>query len=243
MSPRSVKIRFQNQRQSARYHRTNPAPAPALAPAPVHTPTPPVGGPDMLHPTLSTWLKNMNKLSDLIDRLEELASAAHSDHKPQLQGQVAKLRATFKRQQERCVEFLRLSEEYANQYLLDISDEIQQQSSFLDMLEKRLDMAKTLRGQAVHLQKSYESGTVNVMKNVCETALSEPLPRDFDLFSEVHFVPGEIRRCYMELDKFWTEEIRSAIKALDTRRVDPNDVERWRGFKASLEQTIESWKV
>ncbi|KAI9434744.1 hypothetical protein F5148DRAFT_1006085 [Russula earlei] len=231
MSPRSVQIWFQNKRQSARQHRTNPAPAPA----PFHTPT--------LHPTLSTWLKNMNKLSDLIDRLEELASAAHSDHKPQLQGQVAKLRATFKRQQERCVEFLRLSEEYANQYLLDISDEIQQQSSFLDMLEKRLDMAKTLRGQAVHLQKSYESGTVYVMKNVCETALSEPLPRDFDLFSEVHFVLGEIRRCYMELDKFWTEEIRSAIKALETRRVDPNDVERWRGFKASLEQTIESWKT
>ncbi|KAI9450415.1 hypothetical protein F5148DRAFT_1290819 [Russula earlei] len=243
MSARSVQIWFQNKRQSDRQagrnvvnYPTNPAPAPA----PVHTTTPPVGRPEMLHPTLSTWLKNMNKLSDLIDRLEDLASGAHSDHKPQLQGQVAKLRATFKRQQERCVEFLRLSEEYANQYLLDISDEIQQQSSFLDMLEKRLDMAKTLRGQAVHLQKSYESGTVNVMKNV---SLSEPLPRDFDLFSEVHFVLGEIRRCYMELDKFWTEEIRSAIKALETRRVDPNDVERWRGFKASLEQTIESWKT
>jgi len=47
----------------------------------------------------------------------------------------------------------------------------------------------------------------------------------------------------MELDKFWTEEIRRAIKALETRRVDPDDVERWRGFKTSLEETIKSWKV
>jgi len=53
----------------------------------------------------------------------------------------------------------------------------------------------------------------------------------------------EIRRCYEDLDKFWTGEIRRAVKALETRYVDPRDVERWRGFKASLEQTIESWKV
>jgi len=75
------------------------------------------------------------------------------------------------------------------------------------------------------------------------SALSQPLPEDFDLLSEVHFVLGEIKRCYMELDKFWTEEIRRAVKALETRRVDPDDVERWRGFKTSLEETIESWKV
>ncbi|KAH9961539.1 hypothetical protein BC827DRAFT_1267541 [Russula dissimulans] len=198
--------------------------------------------PTMLHPTLSSWLENMNKLKDLIDRLQELASAAPSDHRPQLQRQVAMLRATFKKQQERCIEFLRLSEEYANRYLLDISAEIQQQSSFLEMLEKRLDMAKTLHGQAVHLRKSYESRTVDAMKNVCETALSQPLPEDFDLFREVHFVLGEIKRCYTELDKFWTEEISRAIKALKTRRVDPDDVEQWRGFKTSLEQTVESWK-
>jgi len=126
----------------------------------------------MLHPTLSTWLKNMNKLSDLIDHLQELASAAPSDHRPQLHRQVAKLRATFKRQQERCIEFLRLSEEYANRYLLDISSEIQQQSSFLDMLKERVNMAKTLHGQAVHLRKSYESGTMDAMKNACETGES-----------------------------------------------------------------------
>ena len=126
----------------------------------------------------------MNKLSDLIDHLQELASAAPSDHRPQLHRQVAKLRATFKRQQERCIEFLRLSEEYANRYLLDISAEIQQQSSFLDMLKERVNMAKTLHGQAVHLRKSYESGTVDAMKNVNKKADS-PVSQTFFIASIV----------------------------------------------------------
>jgi len=75
------------------------------------------------------------------------------------------------------------------------------------------------------------------------SALSQPLPEDFDLFDEVESVLREIRRCYEDLDKFWTEEIRRAVKALEVRYVDPGDVERWRGFTASLEQTIGSWKV
>jgi hypothetical protein len=53
----------------------------------------------------------------------------------------------------------------------------------------------------------------------------------------------EIRQCYMELDKFWTEEISRAIEALKMCRVDPTDLERWKNFHANLEQTIESWKV
>jgi len=53
----------------------------------------------------------------------------------------------------------------------------------------------------------------------------------------------EIGRCFKDLDKFWAEEICRAMKALEISYVDPGDVERWRCFKASLEQTIESWKV
>ena len=121
--------------------------------------------PERLHPALSSWLKNMNKLSDLIDRLQELAPVAPTDHRPRLHKQVAMLRASFKRQQEHCIEFLRLTEEYANRYLLDISAEIQQQSSLLDMLKKRLDMARSLYDQAVYMRKSYELRTANVMKN------------------------------------------------------------------------------
>jgi hypothetical protein len=47
-------------------------------------------------------------------------------------------RATFKKKQERCIEFFKLSEDYANKYLLDIDAEIRQQSTLLANLEDRL---------------------------------------------------------------------------------------------------------
>jgi hypothetical protein len=112
----------------------------------------------------------MNKLSSLIDRLQDLASAAPVHHRSQLLRQVASLRATSKKQQEHFVEFLQLSEEYANKYLLDISDDIDQQRSFLDKLEGRLEAAMKLRGEAVDIKMFYESGTVAAMKNLCATS-------------------------------------------------------------------------
>jgi len=121
-----------------------------------------------MHPTLSSWLKNIDKLSHLIDHLQELASATRLDHRRQLYKQVATLRTAFSRQQRRYFEFLRLTEEYANQYLLDVSAEIEQQSSVLDVLEKRVDRAKTLYCQAVDLRRSYKSGTMDAMKSVRE---------------------------------------------------------------------------
>jgi hypothetical protein len=39
------------------------------------------------------------------------------------------------------------------------------------------------------------------------------------------------------------EEIARATEALETRRVDPRDIERWKIYCASLEQTIDSWEV
>ena len=84
--------------------------------------------PYKLHTTLSTWIKNMNKLSS-IDRLQELTSFATAEHRSRLSNQVVALRVTSKRQQERFIEFLQLSEGYADKYLLDISAEIQQQST------------------------------------------------------------------------------------------------------------------
>ena len=126
--------------------------------------------PDKLHPTLSCWIKNMSKLSCLVDRLQDLASAAPVHHRSQLLRQVASLRATSKKQQEHFVEFLQLSEEYANKYLLDISAEINQQSSFLDKLEGRLEAAMKLRGEAVDLKMFYESGTVATMKDLRATS-------------------------------------------------------------------------
>ena len=121
--------------------------------------------PDKLHPTLSCWIKNINKQSSLILHLQELASSAPADHRPQLLRHVVALRTTFKKQRQHCMEFLTLSEECANRYLLDISTEIQRQSSFLDKLEGRLEAANKLRREVVDLKMLYESGTVATMKD------------------------------------------------------------------------------
>jgi hypothetical protein len=125
--------------------------------------------PDKMHPTLSCWINNMKKLSSLIDRLQDLASSAPAEHQSQLLRQVVAFRATSKGQKERFMGFLQLSEEYANKYLLDISAEIQQQSSFLDKLEGRLEAARKLRGEAVELKTFYESGTVAIMQDLRAT--------------------------------------------------------------------------
>jgi hypothetical protein len=116
----------------------------------------------------------MNKLDSLIDRLHELASPAPAEHRSQLLRQVAALRATFKKQQERFIDFLQLSEEYANKYLLNISAEIQQQSTVLDNLKGRLDAANKLHGEAVDLQTFYESGTAAAMKDLRATGKAVP---------------------------------------------------------------------
>lgn len=124
-----------------------------------------------LHPTFLSWLKNINALAALIDRVSELAVSAPQENRTQLNRQVATLRAGFKKQQERCVAYLQLTGAYAERFLSDISEEIQQQSSFLDALEKRLDMAKTLREEVVQLRKSYEVGTLDCIKKIRHTGM------------------------------------------------------------------------
>ena len=124
---------------------------------------------DTLPTTLSSWRRNMDRLSALIDRLSELAATAVLEHRRQLILQVAALRKNFRKQQERYVTFLRLTKTYSDRFLADISEEIQQQSSFLDALERRLDMAKNLREQAVHLLKSHEVGTLKSIMKVRHT--------------------------------------------------------------------------
>ena len=111
----------------------------------------------------------MNKLSSLIDRLHELAVSAPAEYRSRLSNQVAALSAMSKKQKEHFTEFLQLSKEYANRYLDDISAEIQQQRSFLDKLEGRLEAAKKLRVEAVDLKMRYESGTVDTMKDLRAT--------------------------------------------------------------------------
>jgi hypothetical protein len=130
--------------------------------------------PDNWRPTQSSWLKNVNKLDSLINCLQKLASSSPPEHRSQLLNKVVALRATFKRQRERFIEFLQLSEAYANEYIHNISAEIQQQSTVLDNLEGRLEAAKNLHGEAVDLHMFYESGTVAAMNDLRATGKAVP---------------------------------------------------------------------
>ena len=75
------------------------------------------------------------------------------------------------------------------------------------------------------------------------SALSRPLPEDRALFSELDMILNEITQCYMELNKFWTEEIHRVVEALQMCRVDPTDLERQKNSNVNLKKTIQSWKV
>jgi hypothetical protein len=205
----------------------------------------------------------MDKLSNKIDRLQELAATSSSENKLQLLGKVVTLRKAYKKQQELGDEFLRLIEEYATRYLYDISAEIQHQDSFLETLKEREQMAKKLHGMAVEMQSSFRVGIEGTMKKFRETgraafrtlierqvlrrsifsALSRPLPEDYDLFSEVDCVIATIKHCYIEIEIYWREETRRATIALKTHRVDPEDEEHWITIQPSLEQAITSWGV
>ena len=131
--------------------------------------------PDKFQSTLSSWVKNINKLDDLINRLRQLASSAPTDHRPQLSRKVVALRAMFKKQQERCIEFMALSKDYADDYLRDIETDIRQQSALLDSMEERLKAAKKLHGDAEDLQMLYESGTVASMNDLRATGKAVPV--------------------------------------------------------------------
>jgi hypothetical protein len=139
--------------------------------SPLHLLTPP----KKLHPMLSCWIKNMNKLSSLIECLQGLASSTPAEHRSRLLNQVVALRMTSRKQQEHFMEFLQLSEEYADKYLLNISAEIQQQSTFLDNLEEHLEAAKKLHREAVDLKMLYKSRTVVIMEHLRVTGKATPL--------------------------------------------------------------------
>jgi len=68
--------------------------------------------------------------------------------------------------------------------------------------------------------------------------LSEPLLQDIDLFREMDNVLNDIRRCYIEMSKFWVDEVQHVTKALMNRRVDSGDMYWWKNFRESLEDVI-----
>jgi hypothetical protein len=45
------------------------------------------------------------------------------------------------------------------------------------------------------------------------------------------------------MDKFWVDEVNRVTKALNDGRLDPEDIDRWRHFRETLNQTIADWEV
>jgi predicted RNase H-like nuclease (RuvC/YqgF family) len=112
----------------------------------------------------------MSKLSALIDESEYIPVSDWGT-RCEITRQVSALREDLQKQRERFTALLRLTKEYADRVLSDISEEIQQQSSLLDSLERRLDMAQTLRQEVVHLRNSYEVGTLDRIKKLRRTGV------------------------------------------------------------------------
>lgn len=120
--------------------------------------------------SLSHWLECMNILAGMIDRLQEIAATSGSENGPQLLEKVDSLRKDFERQQGHGNQFLQLTEEYTMRYQRDISAEIQQQGSLQETLGAQEKMAKELYGLAVNLQKSFQTGIVDLIKKFRETS-------------------------------------------------------------------------
>jgi len=51
-------------------------------------------------------------------------------------------------------------------------------------------------------------------------------------------VLNEIRRGFIEMDRFWVEEVHRVTKAPGDRRLDSGDMENWQRIQESLGQTI-----
>ncbi|KAI0058153.1 hypothetical protein BV25DRAFT_1294601 [Artomyces pyxidatus] len=191
-----------------------------------------------LHPTLSVWLRNMARLWDMIEHLRQLALSTPTEHRRPLLQQVTALRASVMKQQQHYISFTHLTEEYADRYLHDISDEIQSQSAFLQTLERRLQQAKSLRGEVVDLIKSFEKETCGNLKSVRAAARAVPLPDDTPVFEALDGFLCGIRACYKDLDRFWIGEVRRVSKALKTCRVERDEVDRWKDIQLGLRTAL-----
>ncbi|KAI0038182.1 hypothetical protein FA95DRAFT_1613571 [Auriscalpium vulgare] len=192
-----------------------------------------------LNPTLSSWKKLMKRLSTAISHVEELAGTAPAEHQASLQAQIVELHNALKRHQDRYEEFVKLSQEYAEQYLRDLSDEIRSQSAWLVLLERRLELAKTLRTDALDLKTSFEKGVCKELKGVRAAVRACPLADESDLLNELDTLISAIKACYVELDKFWADEVGHVTQALKEHRIERGEVDRWRKIEITLEGILD----
>ncbi|KAI0042302.1 hypothetical protein FA95DRAFT_1575825 [Auriscalpium vulgare] len=198
----------------------------------------PVQDTQSLDPVLSSWRTLIDRLSKAIDRVEELTCDLPHNQHPTL---VRELRSTLQKHKDRYKDFVQLSKEYADRYLEGLSDEIRSQGEWLDLLERRLDHAKTIRREAVVLKEEFEEDVCHELKSVC--GLSAPVKhhlRDEGLYlKELKDLIDNIKACYIELDKFWLDEVRHVLQALKDHRIERGEVDRWRNIGDAMQSAFE----
>jgi hypothetical protein len=75
------------------------------------------------------------------------------------------------------------------------------------------------------------------------TANSKPLPVDVGIFDDIGISLRDIQAAYKLLEVFWATEMHNLNQEIDTVHVDGVRVERWLGYKDTLEEAILNWKV
>ncbi|KAI0055526.1 hypothetical protein BV25DRAFT_1833094 [Artomyces pyxidatus] len=193
---------------------------------------------ETLNPTLSTWLDNMARLATLADEVQALGRSAPAAHRQAILGRAAALRDAHKQQQARCIEFLQLTQKYADRYLDDVSDDVHSQEALLHSLERRLNEAKALHSEVGGLRSEFEKGTCARVKSVRKSVLKVPLSNDVRLFEEMDRVLGTIKMCYKELDELWVGEVRRVARAMKTGRVDQEGTKEWDLFQTDLPEAV-----
>ncbi|KAI0040988.1 hypothetical protein FA95DRAFT_787189 [Auriscalpium vulgare] len=176
--------------------------------------------PPRLGKTLSAWIENMN-------RVEELGrGVAHRYYEESIFA-----REYWQRKQYN--EFLKMTQDYAERYLEDVAEEIFWERTQIDDFEKRLREAEAIHKKVVELRNLFEKQTGKAFKDV--NAASSALDQD-DLLKEGKKRLEDIRQGFVDLERFWSDEISRVQTAIRKKRhLDREDARRWERFRVDLE--------
>ena len=161
--------------------------------------------------------------------------------------------------------FLQASHNFAQGYVDAVLERMRFQSGTLEVFLGLLEMARRLRGEATRLKLSFKRGPCKQFKCIVKagesllhllhaiddleslmsisTANSKPLLFDADIFDGIAISLRDIQAAYKLLEDFWAIEMHNLNLAIDTVHVDRVRVERWLGYKGTLEEVILKWKV
>ena len=218
------------------------------------------------------WKKNMLHVEDLRTHLGQLplppgppSPTAHGDHQEQLPHALVVYNESSASARADYASFLQASHTFAQSYVNAVLERMRFQSGNLEVLLGLFEMARRLRGEATRLKISFKRGPCKQFKCIVKegeflfhllrpvdnyeslmptlTANSKPLLIDVGIFDDIGISLRDIQAAYKLLEVFWATEMHDLNRAIDTVHVDRVRVERWLGYKDTLEEAILKWKV